>query len=183
LSLLDTYPSLDQCLSRSVAKQTNFTELFDASGALWPSNLRCKVDALFFNAPPADLCHAIKDHVLGCTVSGNRDAVRGLHWQESPAGNASRCRVLGHGAGIWRPNGRCGTLRAMTPPTVTGIANASSCSNHMSPRGISVKPILSDIPSSARLSYKPAAWERLNDLRKKYDPEGLFFGFGGGLSA
>jgi FAD/FMN-containing dehydrogenase len=64
LSLLDTYPSLDQCLSRSAAKQTNFTELFDASGALWPSNLRCKVDALFFNAPLADLCHAIKDHVL-----------------------------------------------------------------------------------------------------------------------
>jgi hypothetical protein len=64
LSLLDTYPSLDQCLSRSVAKQTNFTELFDASGALWPTNLRYKVDALFFNAPLADLCHARKDHVL-----------------------------------------------------------------------------------------------------------------------
>jgi FAD binding domain len=37
LGLLDTYPSLDQCLSRSVLKQTNFTDLFDASGALWPA--------------------------------------------------------------------------------------------------------------------------------------------------
>ena len=55
LDLLDTYPALDQCLSRSVSKETNFTNLFDASGALWPGNLRCKVDALFFNTPLADL--------------------------------------------------------------------------------------------------------------------------------
>src|SRR5271170_7014313 len=60
LSPLDSYPSLGQCLSRSVAKQTNFTELFDVSGALWPNNLRSKVDALFLNAPLADLCRAVK---------------------------------------------------------------------------------------------------------------------------
>ncbi len=38
LGMLDSYPSLDQCLSKSVAKLTNFEELFDASGALWPGN-------------------------------------------------------------------------------------------------------------------------------------------------
>jgi FAD/FMN-containing dehydrogenase len=36
-------------------------------------------------------------------------------------------------------------------------------------------------PEFAELSYKPAAWQRLKNLRKKYDPEGLFFDFSGGL--
>jgi FAD/FMN-containing dehydrogenase len=32
-------------------------------------------------------------------------------------------------------------------------------------------------PEYARLSFAPAAWARLGELRQKYDPEGLFFGF------
>jgi FAD/FMN-containing dehydrogenase len=37
-------------------------------------------------------------------------------------------------------------------------------------------------PEYARLSYGPAAWEQINKLRKKFDPEGLFFDFSDGLS-
>jgi hypothetical protein len=36
-------------------------------------------------------------------------------------------------------------------------------------------------PEFAKLSYKPAAWERLNNLRDQYDPDRVFFGFKGGL--
>jgi hypothetical protein len=36
-------------------------------------------------------------------------------------------------------------------------------------------------PDYARLSFAPASWERLTDLRQRYDPEGLFFGFTEGL--
>jgi FAD/FMN-containing dehydrogenase len=36
-------------------------------------------------------------------------------------------------------------------------------------------------PEFARLSYSPAAWEQIDKLRKKFDPEGLFFDFSDGL--
>jgi FAD/FMN-containing dehydrogenase len=36
-------------------------------------------------------------------------------------------------------------------------------------------------PEFARLSFAPANWERLAELRQKHDPDGLFFDFTGGL--
>jgi hypothetical protein len=36
-------------------------------------------------------------------------------------------------------------------------------------------------PEFSALSYEPANWKRLADLRKKHDPEGLFFDFREGL--
>jgi hypothetical protein len=34
----------------------------------------------------------------------------------------------------------------------------------------------------AKLSFAPANWERLIELRKKLDPNGLFFDFSDGLN-
>lgn len=38
-------------------------------------------------------------------------------------------------------------------------------------------------PEFAKLSYTPAAWQRLHELRKKHDPDEIFFGFSGGLES
>jgi FAD/FMN-containing dehydrogenase len=37
-------------------------------------------------------------------------------------------------------------------------------------------------PAYAKDSYKEANWHRLAELRKKYDPDGVFFNFSDGLS-
>lgn len=50
-------------MRKSVAQPTTFEALFDASGALWPEGLRSQVDALFYNAPLAEIIAATKDHV------------------------------------------------------------------------------------------------------------------------
>jgi hypothetical protein len=36
-------------------------------------------------------------------------------------------------------------------------------------------------PEFARLSFAPASWQRLQELRQTYDPEGEFFDFSDGL--
>jgi len=33
------------------------------------------------------------------------------------------------------------------------------------------------VPAEARGAYSPANWNRLADLREKYDPDGVFFGY------
>ena len=38
------------------------------------------------------------------------------------------------------------------------------------------------VPSEATGAFSPESWKRLADLRDKYDPEGVFFGYFDGLS-
>jgi FAD/FMN-containing dehydrogenase len=182
LIALDGYPALDQCLSRSVAKETNFTELFDASGTLWPSNLRCKVDSLFFKAPLVDLCRAVKDHVVvapspntvllfSVYTGKNRPPATPPDAAFSVTGN-----VYGGPWTMWTAPDQDSANRswhdkcvALLKPHIAGhYIGETDFAGH---------------PEFARLSYSPAAWERIAKLRKKFDPEGLFFDFREGLSA
>ena len=182
LSALDSYPSLDQCLSRSGAKQTNFTALFDASGALWPSDLRSKVDAMFYNAPLAELCHAIKDHVaiapsprtvlLFVVYTGkNRPPA-------TPADAAFSMTGKLYG-GPW-------TMWAASDQDAANRSWHDKCVQLLKPHVAGHYIGETDFaghPEFARLSYSPAAWERIGSLRKKLDPQGLFFDFSDGLGA
>jgi FAD/FMN-containing dehydrogenase len=181
LSLLDTYPSLDQCLSRSVVKQKTFTDLFDESGALWPRNLRAKVDALFFNAPLADLCRAVKDHVLAAPSQAVLMFAVFTGKNRPPATPSDAAfSVTGETyGGSW-------TMWNSADDDAANISWHGKCVELLNPYVTAHYIGETDIvghPEFARLCYKPAAWERLNNLRKKYDPEGLFFDFSGGLSS
>jgi FAD binding domain len=182
LSLLDTYPSLDRCLSRSVAKPTNFPALFDGSGALWPGHLRCKVDALFFNAPVADLCLAVKDHVLTAPSPATVLMFAVYTGKNRPPATPSDAAFSVTGAlygGPW-------TMWSAAAGDDPNISWHRKCVELLRPHVAAHYIGETDFvghPEFARLSYKPAEWERLHKLRKKHDPEGMFFGFSGGLRA
>lgn len=181
LGKLESYPSLDQCLSKSVAKPTSFEELSDASGALWPGNLRCKVDALFYNAPLAETVQAVKDHLLNApsrktvfmlAVYTGRD--------RAPATpNDAAFSVSGSlYGGSWTQWDNPGEDAA-------NIAWHESCVQLLKPYVVAHYIGETDMvghPEYAKLSYAPANWDRLIELRRKHDPESLFFGFNEGLS-
>jgi FAD/FMN-containing dehydrogenase len=180
LGLLDTYPALDQCLSRSVSKETNFTNLFDASGALWPGNLRCKVDALFFNTPLADLCGALKDHIAAAPSPATVFMFAVYTGKNRPPAAPADAAFSVTGAlygGPW-------TMWDTAADDAANISWHAKCLELLKPHVAAHYVGETDIvghPEFAELSYKPAAWQRLKNLRKKYDPEGLFFDFSGGL--
>jgi FAD/FMN-containing dehydrogenase len=180
LNLLDTYPSLDLCLSRSVAKQTGFPALFDASGALWPSHLRCKVDALFFNAPLADLCQTVKDHALAAPSPATVLMFAIYTGKNRPPATPSDAAFSVTGnlyGGPW-------TMWSAASGDAANISWHSKCMDLLKPHVAAHYIGETDFvghPEFAKLSYKPAAWERLNNLRDQYDPERLFFDFKGGL--
>jgi FAD/FMN-containing dehydrogenase len=179
LSALDSFSAIDRSLSRSGPKQTNFEELFDGSGALWPAGLRCKVDALFYNAPLSSLCSAVKEHLpsaprksvflLAAYTGENRPPAT-----PSDAAFSMTGQVYG---GPW-------TQWESAEDDAKGISWHEKCVELLKPyvagHYLGETDLVSH-PEYARLSYPPAAWERLGKLRQKYDPEGLFFGFDEGL--
>ena len=165
-----------------MAKHTNFTELFDAAGALWPKNLRSKVDALFFNAPLADLCGAVKDHLA---VAPSPKAVllfsifTGPIVPPATSSNAAFSMTGKLYGGPW-------TMWAAPDQDAANISWHAKCVELLKPYVAGHYIGETDFaghPEFARLSYSPASWERIDKLRKKFDPEGLFFDFGDGLGA
>ena len=180
LAELEGSPLIDRCLWKSVAQPTTFEALFDASGALWPPGLRCKVDALFYNSPLVDVIRATKDHVLKApspktvfmfaiftgamgapaipadaafSMTGNLYGGAWTMWDGAASDAANM---------TWHDE----TMRLLKPYVVGHYVAETDTVTH---------------PDYARLSFAPAAWERLADLRQKHDPEGLFFDFTGGL--
>jgi FAD/FMN-containing dehydrogenase len=180
LAILEGCPLGDRCLWKSVAKPSTFEGLFDASGALWPPGLRSKVDALFYNRPLADVVAAVKDHVqaapspktvfMFAVFTGAQGA------PATPADAAfSMTGTLYGGAwtmwddaaddavnSAWHDE----TQRLLEPYVAGHYVAETDTVEH---------------PEFARLSFAPANWERLAELRQKHDPDGLFFDFTGGL--
>lgn len=182
LSALESYPAIDQCLSRSVAKPANFTELFDASGSLWPSNLRSKVDAMFYNAPLGDLCRAVKDHVAAAPSPKTVILFSVYTGKNRPPATPPDAAFTMTGklyGGPW-------TAWATKDEDAANSSWHDKCVELLKPyvAGHYIgETNFAGHPEFARLSYSPAAWQRIARLRKKLDPEGLFFDFANGLSA
>jgi FAD/FMN-containing dehydrogenase len=180
LKLLDTCPVLDKCLSKSIAQPTDFEALFDASGALWPGDLRNQVDAVFSNAPLSDLFKSVDQHLLKAPSEKAIVMFAVFTGENVPAPLLDACfsmtaKLYG---GPW-------TMWDKAEDDKANIDWHAKCIDLL-------KPMLSghyvsetdtvNHPEYARASYREANWKRLAELRKKYDPDGVFFNFTEGLS-
>ena len=179
--MLDSYKSVDQCLTKVIAKPTSFAELFDGADALWPDNLRCRVEALFSNAPLAEMMEAVKDHLL---VAPSPKSVFMLAVY---TGQGRAPATSADGAFSMTGNLYGGPWTMWDSPAM----DAENVSWHEGLLEL-LKPYVAghyigetdivDHPENARLSYSAGNWQRLIDLRRKHDPDGLFFGFSNGLN-
>jgi FAD/FMN-containing dehydrogenase len=180
LAVLEESPLIDRCLAKSVAQPTTFEALFDASGALWPPGLRSKVDALFFNSPLADVVKAMQDHVL-TTPSPKTvfmfavfTGAQGAPATPADAAFSMTGKLYGGAWTMWDDAADDAANIAwhdeamrLQQPFVAGhyVAETDTVGH----------------PEYARLSFTPANWQRLKDLRRKLDPDSLFFDFTAGL--
>ena len=179
LEPLEDCPYLPKCLSRSFATPLVFEQLFDLSGSIWPEGLRNRVEATFSNSSPGELVKAVADHMTQCpspisvilfvmftgpnVQAGHRDMAYSM-----------ASRVYG---GPW----------TMWKNATEDEANSrwhDECTALLRPYNIGYYIGESDTvhrPSNAVQSMSPENWKRLADLRDKYDPDGLFFGYFDGL--
>ncbi|MBN9394639.1 MAG: FAD-binding oxidoreductase [Candidatus Melainabacteria bacterium] len=181
LDLVDKCPLMDHALERNFCAETNFEKLFDASGALWPENLRCKVDAIFSESNLQKLYGPVKDHfrdfespqtVLMFAAFTGPDLPL-----KTPADAAFSMTGNFYG-GPW-------TMWQEAKDDSRSIAWHEKCIQLMSPEICGHYVSETDTIDHAdynKKAYKGKNFERLAVLRKKHDPQGLFFDWHEGLS-
>lgn len=180
LAPLDSCPIIDRCLSKTIAEPTDFEKLFDASGALWPGNLRCKVDAMFSNSSTSEVFKSVKDHFLTAT-SPQTVLMFALFTGENvpaPLLDAAFSMSSKLYGGPW-------TMWKDAANDADNIAWHEKCVSILKPNIVGHYVSESDTvthPDYLPASYKAANWARLAELRSKYDPEGVFFAYSDGLT-
>ncbi|MEW6348989.1 MAG: FAD-binding oxidoreductase [Thermodesulfobacteriota bacterium] len=179
LKPLDDCPIIAKCLSKTIAQPYDFEALFDGSGALWPSDHRNHVEAMFSDAQLADVLNAVRDHFLKSPSPTTLIMFAIFTGPNIPAPlpDAAFSMSAHYYGGPWTMWKDAEDDRAITQwhekclellkPFVTG-------------HYIGETDIVT-YPHHVRGSYTESTWKRLQELRKKYDPEAVFFDYSDGL--
>ncbi len=180
LALLENGPVSDQCLTRSSNQPTNFTEQFNLSGNMWPPNLRARVETLWSSSSTGDILLATRDHFLK-SPSPATVMLFALYpgWASGVPGKLqsafSMCaKVYGGPWTMWRRENDDEINNQWHAHNIS-ILRPFTVGHYLGETDIVEEPI------RARGAYSRANWERLQELRHKLDPHGLFQGFDGGL--
>ena len=180
LSPLESYPLIDKCLSKSVQQPSNFEALFDASGALWPSGQRCRTDALFYNSTLIDVAKAVKDHFLTTPSPKSLIFLSVFTGKDVPVPTPQDAAFSMTGTlygGPWTmwENSADDAENKQWHEKCVRLLSPQICGHYVSETNTV------EHPDFAKASYKEANWKRLAQLRKKYDPDQVFFDFSAGL--
>lgn len=180
LAALDECPLIEQCLARTPVEPATFEQLFDASGAMWPKDLRNRVKAVFSDASPGTLAEAVAEHmpkspspitlVLFTIFTGPN--------VPAPLPDAA----LSHSARVY---GGPWTQWTDAADDDANTAWHDECVARLKPHVVGyyigeTDPVA--VPSEATGAFSPANWKRLADLRDKYDPDRVFFDYFDGFS-
>lgn len=173
LSLLETCPVSSECLGKEVLQPTPLDALLDKGGMLWPERHRCLAETLWSNSSPPeplatmreDFLHAPSPKSLGVCVfatgSEGGAAVLPDAAFSMTAGTLLLCYA------IWEQPEDDGVNVAWHREIVAAL----------DPFAVGHYVGESDIieePGRAERSFAPANWQRLQSIRRTYDPDGLF---------
>ena len=173
LSLLESCPVAHECLKQGVNQPNSFEALLDLGGMLWPERHRYLADTIWSDAPPAQLLAIVREHFMRapstkslavCALStGAGDSVAVL--PDVAFSMTAKTLLLCYA--IWeRPDNDAAnaawhreTIEALDPFAKGHYVGESD---------------IVAMPGRAELSFARANWQRLQSLRRKYDPDDLF---------
>ncbi|CAN5185949.1 FAD-binding oxidoreductase [soil metagenome] len=181
MALLDTCPVMNKCLSKSINQPADFEGLFDFSGALWPENMRNQVEAMFSNSNPADIFVATADHFKKCPSPATVfmfAVFTGPNVPTKPPADTSFSmagKLYGGPWTMWKDEkddavnlkwhkDMLTIIKPFTAGHYVGETDTVQYADH------------------AVAAFTRENWKKLAELRKKYDPTGLFFDFKNGFS-
>jgi FAD/FMN-containing dehydrogenase len=169
-----------KALSRSFATPLNFEQLFDASGALWPEGLRSRVEATFSNSSPGEM--------MKTTIAKLQEAPSPLTvflftifcGPNVPAPHKNMAlsmsaKVYGGPWTMWN-DAKDDQVNGDWHHELTALLRPYNVGYYIGESNTVERP------SNAVQAYSPENWQRLADLRDKYDPDGVFFGYFDGLA-
>ena len=179
LKPLDDCPIIEKCLARTTAEPNTFETLFDASGAMWPAGHRCQVEAMFSNSNLADVFKALRDHFIKTPSPATLIMYAIFTGPDIPAPlpEAAFSMSACYYGGPW-------TMWTRAQDDDANTQWQKKCLELLEPFTAGHYIGETDFvtyPHHARESYSEGNWKRLQELRKKYDPDGVFFNYSDGL--
>lgn len=149
---------------------TDFPALFDLSGSMWPPDLRATVDAMYFDAGVAEPVAAIREHVARFPEDLTVVLFAIPTGPPTPAPDAAfshHGRLYGGPWTMWRE----------PADDAEQLAWHARCVDLLLPLAAGHYIGESDTmgrPDFAERAFSPEHRARLAELRRRYDPDGLF---------
>jgi FAD/FMN-containing dehydrogenase len=175
LSLLENCPVSPDCLEREVNQSTPLDALLDMGGMLWPERHRYLADTLWSDSPPAQQLATVREYFLRApspkslavcvfsTGAEGRTAVLPDAALSMTAGTLLLCYA------IWERPEDDGANAAWHRETIAAL-EPFAVGHYVGESDIVAEP------ARAARSFATANWQRLQSLRRQYDPDGLFLG-------
>lgn len=180
LGILEKGVLTRKCLSKSINEPTNFEGLANASGATWPEHHRNLCENQCSKAKPVDILMALRDKIIDAPSSKSVIVFcqsTGQHNLLQPHAEVALSMDGQSYGGIWsiweKPEDDAANTKWHNE--CTDILKKFTNEHY-----IGETDIVQDT-TRVQKSYTPEKWKRLEQIKAKYDPEGLFFGFLGGI--
>ena len=167
---------VSECLQKEVNQPTLFSALLEKGGRLWPERHRYLTESLSSDSPPARLLGTVRDYFLQgpspksvavCTfstgVAGNSALV-----PEAAFSMSAETLLLCYA--IWERSEDDASNAAWHRKMIAALDPFAV--GHY----VGESDILSD-PARAERSFAPMNWQRLQALRRQYDPHAGFHGY------
>lgn len=173
LDPLEGGPAALGLLDKAVGQPRTMPELLQLSGQLWPERHRYIADTLWTNAAVEQPLAAMKEHFLHAPSSRSVALCGFATGGGEPAAIDAAFSLMGRTMmlcyAVWEraADDRANTLwhrGLMTALDAFAVGHI-----------VGESDIVSD-PARARRSFTPEKWQRLQELRRVYDPAGLFLG-------
>ena len=173
LSLLERCPVAHRCLEKEVNRTNSFDSLLNLGATLWPERHRYLADTLWSNSPPSQALAVAQDFFLRapspkslavCQFStGDNPAVLPDAAFSMTAGTLLLCYA------IWERPGDDAANAAWHREMITAL-DPFAVGHYVGESDVVTQP------ARAERSFGRANWQRLQALRRTYDPDDRFHG-------
>jgi FAD/FMN-containing dehydrogenase len=181
LAPLEEGTMVKSVLAKSLNEPSNFELLSIGAGQSWPENHRNLCENQCSKAKPSDMLVALRDKIVQapspksvivfCQSTGPRNLLE-PHPEVALSMDATS---YGGSWAIWEKE-EDDAANMKWQDEVIAIMKPFTAQHY-----IGETDVVQD-PSRVRASYSAEKWQRLEEIRAKYDPHGVFFGFLGGTT-
>jgi FAD/FMN-containing dehydrogenase len=167
-------------LSSSFGTPLVFDQLFDASGALWPEGVRARVEATFSNSSPGEMMKVVLEKLKEAPSPTTVFLFTIFCGPNVPAPHKNMAlsmsaKVYGGPWTMWW-DAKDDEVNTSWHRELTDMLRPYNVGYYIGESNTVERP------SNAVQAYSPENWHKLADLRKKYDPDGVFFDYFEGLA-
>jgi FAD/FMN-containing dehydrogenase len=179
LAILEGGAMVKKALSKTLNEPTDFAKLADVSGAAWPENHRNLCENQCSKSNPVDILMTMRDKIVDapspksvfvfCQSTGPKNLLE----PNPDVALSMDATSYGGSWAIWE-KAEDDAANYKWQDEVIALLKPFTTQHY-----IGETDIVQD-PARVQECYAPDKWKRLEEIRAKYDPNGVFFGFLGG---